>query len=159
MLSSLRKICNHPCLAPDPDREAGPTPDTPPRPADSGKLAALDAMLAAALADPGERAVVVSQSTAALDLIGALCATRGWPCQRLDGATDPARRVDMVDAFNRHGVGRVFLLSTTAGGAGLNLVGAARLFLYDSHWCAGVCFFWGGGEGGLRGAGGGDVDG
>ncbi|KAL6785495.1 RAD54A [Auxenochlorella protothecoides x Auxenochlorella symbiontica] len=134
VLSSLRKICNHPYLAPDPDRDAGPTPDTSPRPADSGKLAALDAMLAAALADPGERAVVVSQSTAALDLIGALCATRGWPCQRLDGATDPARRVDMVDAFNRHGVGRVFLLSTTAGGAGLNLVGAARLFLFDSHW-------------------------
>lgn len=96
--------------------------------------------------------MVVSQSTATLDLLATLCALRGWSTARLDGSTDAARRGDIVAAFNSHGVGRVFLLSTTAGGAGLNLTGAARLLLFDSHWCVRVGRHdWGGRTGGTEG--------
>ena len=44
-------------------------------------------------------------------------------------------RQGVVDRFNSFGIGKVFLLSTRAGGAGLNLVGANHLVLYDR--CAG----------------------
>ena len=84
--------------------------------------------------DPRRRCVVVSQSTAVLDIIDSVCSRRGWKTLRLDGSTDVGRRQDLVNAFNRYGVGQIFLLSTTAGGAGLNLIGASRLVLYDSHW-------------------------
>jgi hypothetical protein len=46
-------------------------------------------------------------------------------------------RQSVVDQFNSYGVGRVFLLSTRAGGAGLNLVGANHLVLYDRCGAAG----------------------
>ncbi len=62
-----------------------------------------------------------------LDLIGLLCDGQGWAVARLDGRTAVETRQDVVRAFNLYGAGSIFLLSTTAGGAGLNLVGASRL--------------------------------
>jgi len=103
----------------------------------SGKLAVLDALLSATLrAGPARaRCVVVANSTGALDVVERrLLGPRGWRSARIDGATPPHLRQERVDAFNKHGVGDVFLLSTQAGGAGLNLVGASVLALYDSHW-------------------------
>jgi SNF2 family DNA or RNA helicase len=130
------QACNHPALL-DPAAAAAAAPGGDARaPALSGKAAALAALLAAAAVRGGERVVVVSQSTAMLDVAGAICAGLGLATARLDGGTDVSKRQDLVNAFNRHGVGQVFLLSTAAGGAGLNLVGASRLVLYDSHWCA-----------------------
>lgn len=46
---------------------------------------------------------------------------------RIDGGTSVAERQTIVDNFNSRGVGQVFLLSTRAGGAGLNLIGANHL--------------------------------
>ncbi|KAK9862149.1 hypothetical protein WJX84_011079 [Apatococcus fuscideae] len=63
-----------------------------------------------------------------------MCQEQGLTTCRIDGATPPAKRQDIVDAFNHHNVGQVCLLSTTAGGAGLNLTGANHLVLYDAHW-------------------------
>lgn len=53
--------------------------------------------------------------------------------QSLAGSKSPIHG-PQVDNFNMRGMGQVFLLSTRAGGAGLNLIGANHLVLYDSDW-------------------------
>ena len=103
----------------------------------SGKLAALKAMLAKLAADTsadGERMVIVSGFSAALDIAGALCAELGLECDRLDGKVPPDARSALVRNFNAGRGGRIMLLSCVAGGAGLNLVGANRLVLFDTSW-------------------------
>ena len=67
---------------------------------DAGKLAVLEALLGRILDGERLRCVVVSSSTAALDLVGSLCAARGWATARIDGATNPAARQEIVDGFN-----------------------------------------------------------
>ncbi|GJP49088.1 hypothetical protein CLOM_g8349 [Closterium sp. NIES-68] len=64
-----------------------------------------------------------------------MCASHGWKTTRLDGSTEAATRQALVCAFNAGRDGsRCFLLSSKAGGAGLNLVGANRLVLFDPDW-------------------------
>jgi hypothetical protein len=104
--------------------------------------AALAAILRRVGASESERIVVVAGWTSTLDALGALCASLGLISCRLDGATPPATRADIVRRFNAGsggragaaGVARVCLLSTRAGGVGLNLTGASRLVLFDSDW-------------------------
>eukprot|EP00891_Asterochloris_glomerata_P002075 jgi/Astpho2/2075/e_gw1.00038.344.1_t len=100
---------------------------------DAGKLACLDALLCSILGST-DRVVVVSNSTATLDIIQAHCRDNGWESCRLDGSTDANKRQDIVNNFNNIDLMKVCLLSTRAGGAGLNLVGANRLVLFDSDW-------------------------
>ena len=110
----------------------------------SGKLAVLMSLLASLKKNnptsgksgrEGDRAVVVSGWTSTLDVIAAACAAAGVAkVSRLDGSVPPHRRQALVDAFNAGRGGDVFLLSTKAGGVGLNLVGANRLVLFDSDW-------------------------
>eukprot|EP00878_Enallax_costatus_P030829 GHUV01033626.1.p1 GENE.GHUV01033626.1~~GHUV01033626.1.p1 ORF type:complete len:341 (+),score=123.35 GHUV01033626.1:826-1848(+) len=100
----------------------------------SGKLQVLSCILSGAIGE-GSKVVVVSTSTTALDLVNnLLCLPRGWQSVRIDGGTSVDERQTIVDNFNTRGVGQVFLLSTRAGGAGLNLIGANHLVLYDSDW-------------------------
>jgi DNA repair and recombination protein RAD54B len=101
----------------------------------SGKLAVLTHLLTNIVNTQNERVVVVSQSTAALDMINShVCSPHGWKTVRIDGSIDTSKRQDIVNSFNKYGVGQVFLLSTTAGGVGLNLIGASKLVLVDSSW-------------------------
>ena len=75
--------------------------------------------------------------TSALTLIETtLCRPRGWSTVRLDGSVEQRARRDAVDAFNRGSAERsfVFLLSSKAGGCGLNLIGGNRLVLFDPDW-------------------------
>jgi hypothetical protein len=96
----------------------------------------------AAFGDADDRVVLVAGWTSTLDALGALCTSLGLRTCRLDGGTPPATRADIVRAFNAGsggragaaGVARVCLLSTRAGGVGLNLCGASRLILFDSDW-------------------------
>lgn len=53
---------------------------------------------------------------------------------RLDGSTPPKTRQSIVNNFNTGAATRVMLLSSKAGGTGLNLIGASRLVLYDIDW-------------------------
>ena len=70
-----------------------------------------------------------------LDACARECESRGWPAARLDGSTPAGERQGLVNAFNRpRSDAFVFLLSTRAGGCGLNLVGASRLLLLDPDW-------------------------
>ena len=73
---------------------------------DAGKLAVLEALLGRILDGERLRCVVVSSSTAALDLVGSLCAARGWATARIDGATNPAARQEIVDGFNLYSRGQ-----------------------------------------------------
>lgn len=99
-LMQLRKLCNHPRLVAELVEGASV------RDADSGKVHVLSMLLHAVLAR-GERMVVVSTSTAALDVVDALCRLNGWSTVRIDGATDASKRQDIVHAFNTCNVGQV----------------------------------------------------
>ncbi|KAK9916056.1 hypothetical protein WJX75_007902 [Coccomyxa subellipsoidea] len=99
----------------------------------SGKMAVLGCMLAL-LRPTGERIVVVSNSTQVLDLIGQLCREKAYPALRLDGTTTLKKRAKMVQQFNQEPGQFVFLLSSKAGGCGINLIGGNRLILFDPDW-------------------------
>ena len=72
----------------------------------AGKLAVLEALLARILDGERLRCVLVSSSTAALDIAGNLCAARGWGTVRIDGATNLATRQEVVDGFNLYNRGQ-----------------------------------------------------
>ncbi|XP_061175065.1 DNA repair and recombination protein RAD54B-like [Saccostrea echinata] len=82
-----------------------------------------------------EKIVVVSNHTKTLDILQQFCGKCGYGYLRLDGQTPTNIRQEIVTKFNsKHCVEKVFLLSSKAGGVGLNLVGASRLLLYDIDW-------------------------
>ncbi|KAF8317932.1 hypothetical protein DL93DRAFT_2186416 [Clavulina sp. PMI_390] len=102
----------------------------------SGKMIALASILKTLRVDTDEKVVIVSHYTATLDLIETHCRRKKYGLYRLDGKTRADDRQKLVDDFNRSSQRDkfVFLLSTKAGGVGLNLVGASRLILVDSDW-------------------------
>ncbi|KAH7423244.1 hypothetical protein KP509_12G046200 [Ceratopteris richardii] len=104
----------------------------------SGKLDCLCALLSTIFersSDQTEKVVVVSNFTKTLNLVQGLCDHKGWKWLRLDGGTLVGERQRLVDRFNSaFGGERVFLLSSKAGGMGLNLIGANRLILFDPDW-------------------------
>ncbi|CAJ0602665.1 unnamed protein product [Cylicocyclus nassatus] len=108
--------------------------ERPARLADSGKLAVFVEMMAS-FRQNGECAVVVSNFTKTLDMLASLCSSLGLCVIRLDGQTPVSDRHALVTKFNaERDPENVFLLSTKAGGVGLNLIGASRLILFDSDW-------------------------
>ena len=129
VLTSIRKICNHPILHHATTTTTMMADDLPPPSldpstsvSDSGKMATLSILLNHVITQSQDRCVVVSQSTSMLDLIASsICTPQNYAVVRIDGSTDVNKRQDIVDAFNHHGVGQVFLLSTTAGGGGAEL--------------------------------------
>eukprot|EP00911_Craspedida_sp_UC1_P002987 UC1_evm1s2183 len=152
-VDALKKLCNSLALMEEPVSTAAARRDAetlyhslvPLRPeggwvpglADSsGKLLVLVEMLRAMRVDPSqERVVIVSNSTKCLREIALLCEAEDFPYQLLQGSTPPKKRLEMVTRFNKnHGQQFIFLLSSKAGGTGLNIVGASRLILFDSDW-------------------------
>jgi DNA repair and recombination protein RAD54B len=141
MVTALRKVCNAPILATaegTPSHElflqAGVDPDELLRDDVSAKIRMVKQLLTEARA-VDDRVVIVSSSTQCLDLLDRVCVEQSWPTARLDGSTTANKRQSLVDNFNRGGpLSFVFLLSTRAGGVGLNLVGANRLILFDLDW-------------------------
>ena len=111
----------------------------------SSKLLMLDKLLPK-LAARGSRVLLFSQFTSALDVIEDYCSMRRWEAVRLDGGCGTRDREDAIDAYNAPG-SRVFifLLSTRAGGLGINLATADTVIFYDSDWnpqvraCAPAC--------------------
>jgi SNF2 family DNA or RNA helicase len=67
-----------------------------------------------------------------LDLIESFVKSQGWEYSRLDGHTFD--RVELVNAFNKSGTNLIFLISTKAGGTGLNLQSASNVILFDTNW-------------------------
>eukprot|EP00002_Diphylleia_rotans_P029427 TRINITY_DN5995_c0_g1_i6.p1 TRINITY_DN5995_c0_g1~~TRINITY_DN5995_c0_g1_i6.p1 ORF type:complete len:203 (+),score=38.09 TRINITY_DN5995_c0_g1_i6:409-1017(+) len=82
-----------------------------------------------------DKILLVSNFTETLDYIQEYLKSMKYCFIRLDGTTKVSQRQRLVDRFNDPaGKEFVFLLSSKAGGCGLNLVGACRLVLYDSDW-------------------------
>ncbi|XP_020793164.2 LOW QUALITY PROTEIN: DNA repair and recombination protein RAD54B [Boleophthalmus pectinirostris] len=103
---------------------------------DSGKLQVLSDLLAAIRQiSPSDRVVVVSNYTQTLDMLEELCTFMDYTFCRLDGQTPTNQRQRLVDSFNSpYSQNFLFLLSSKAGGVGLNLIGASHLVLYDIDW-------------------------
>ena len=107
----------------------------------SAKIAALISHLKALrLSHPGTKSVVFSQFTSFLDLISPVLAQAKIPYLRFDGAmTQKARAAVLLDFAaseppKKNGHGVVLLLSLRAGGVGLNLTAAKRVFMMDPWW-------------------------
>ncbi|CAJ2508853.1 Uu.00g138790.m01.CDS01 [Anthostomella pinea] len=148
-IGMLKKLCNHPDLLnlaedlpgseqfwPDdyvPKDARGRDRDI--KPWYSGKMQVLDRMLARIRQDTNDKIVLISNYTQTLDLFEKLCRHRGYGSFRLDGTMNVNKRQKLVDKFNDpEGPETVFLLSSKAGGCGLNLIGANRLILFDPDW-------------------------
>lgn len=79
-----------------------------------------------------DKIVLISNATQTLDLMERLCRVKKYGCVRLDGSMNVNKRSKIVDRFNDpEGKEFVFLLSSKAGGCGINLIGANRLILFD----------------------------
>ncbi|CAK9329010.1 unnamed protein product [Citrullus colocynthis] len=129
----LRKCCNHPYLF------QGAEPGPPYTTGDhlitsAGKMVLLDKLLPK-LKERDSRVLIFSQMTRLLDILEDYLMFRGYYYCRIDGNTGGEDRDASIDAFNRPGSEKfVFLLSTRAGGLGINLATADVVILYDSDW-------------------------
>ena len=127
----LRKICNHPFMFP----EADPHPDYTDYSIidSSGKMQVLDRLLIKLKAG-GHRVVLFSQFTSVLDILEDYINLRGFQYCRLDGGTNRVQRQVHIGSFNRKGSPLfIFLMSTRAGGLGVNLQTADTVILYDRY--------------------------
>ncbi|KAF8343917.1 DNA repair protein, SNF2 family [Cantharellus anzutake] len=105
------------------------------RSAYSGKMAVLERFLDRIKAETKEKVVLISNFTQTLDLFEDLCRSKRYGFFRLDGAMATAKRAKIVDQFNDPASPEfIFLLSSKAGGCGINLIGANRLILFDPDW-------------------------
>jgi superfamily II DNA or RNA helicase len=143
----LRKCCNHPFLITGVEervmKEVGGNQQLMEHLVNSsGKMVFLDKLLGK-LAAERSKILIFSQFTMMLDLIEDYLRWRGYLFERLDGAVKSQQRQEAVDRFNRTpseeameegGTSFVFLLSTKAGGVGLNLTAANYVLLFDHDW-------------------------
>ena len=154
----LRKVCNHPFLVSgvedlrmdeleaNLEEDLGPsgTPAEREREllrlrleggvvAASGKMVLLDKLLPK-LRREGHRVLVFSQFVRMLDLLEELMDARGFNCERLDGNVTGNERQKAIDRFNTRADAFCFLLSTRAGGVGINLTAADTVIIFDSDW-------------------------
>ena len=133
MVMQLRKCCNHPYLFQG--AEPGPPFFTDEHLVEnSGKMVLLDKLLKK-LKEKGSRVLIFSQMTRLLDILEDYLIFRRYKYCRIDGNTDGETREDMIDSYNAPGSEKfVFLLSTRAGGLGINLTTADTVVIYDSDW-------------------------
>ncbi|CAH0398191.1 unnamed protein product [Chilo suppressalis] len=96
---------------------------------DSGKFQKLDSMLPK-LKSEGHRVLVFSQFTMMLDILEPYLAARQHRYLRLDGSTAVTDRQELIDQYNAEDI-FVFLLSTRAGGLGINLTAADTVIIHD----------------------------
>ncbi len=130
--TKLRAICNHPVLAQGNHSSADLRYDDL-RYDDSGKLDSLKELIEE-IVEGEHRTLLFSQSTKMLNIIEHFF--KKWKIKsiRLDGSTPPNTRTALVDEFNGNSSIHCFLISTKAGGTGLNLTGADTVVFYDHDW-------------------------
>ena len=128
-----KKIVNHPYLVHCPlDASGLPKIDEDLIKA-SGKLMVLDAMLAK-LKSQGHKVLLFSTMTLILDMIEDYLMLRNYGYVRLDGNIRLEARKENIKRFNENSDIFLFLISTRAGGVGLNLAAADTVIIYDSDW-------------------------
>ncbi|KAF8523184.1 SNF2 family DNA-dependent ATPase [Hysterangium stoloniferum] len=133
IVMQLRKVTCHPYLFDG--AEPGPPYTTDEHLIDNcGKMIILDKLLHQMKAK-GSRVLVFSQMSRVLDILEDYCTFRRYPHCRIDGGTAHEDRIASIDEFNRPGSEKfIFLLTTRAGGLGINLTTADIVVLYDSDW-------------------------
>ncbi|CAN6629925.1 ISWI chromatin-remodeling complex ATPase Isw2p [Trichomonascus vanleenenianus] len=133
IVMQLRKCCNHPYLFEG--AEPGPPYTTDEHLIyNCGKMLVLDKLLAR-LRAKGSRVLIFSQMSRMLDILEDYCLFRGYKYCRIDGQTAHEDRISAIDEYNKPGSEKfVFLLTTRAGGLGINLTTADTVVLYDSDW-------------------------
>merc|ERR1719381_166898 len=130
----MRKAVNHPYLIEYPVSDCGTFYDTTEDMIDiCGKLAVLHQMLTK-LNEKGHKTLIFSQMTKMLDILGDYLNLKKIKFCRLDGSMQFMDRQENIDTFNKDPEHKVFLLSTRAGGLGINLTAADTCIIYDSDW-------------------------
>uniref|UniRef100_A0A668AJ24 Chromodomain helicase DNA binding protein 4a n=1 Tax=Myripristis murdjan TaxID=586833 RepID=A0A668AJ24_9TELE len=138
VVMDLKKCCNHPYLFPVAAMEAPKMPngmyDGSALTKAAGKLLLLQKMLRK-LKEGGHRVLIFSQMTKMLDLLEDFLENEGYKYERIDGGITGSMRQEAIDRFNAPGAQQfAFLLSTRAGGLGINLATADTVIIYDSDW-------------------------
>lgn len=133
VLMQLRKCCNHPYLFDG--AEPGPPFTTDYHLVqNSGKMCVLDKLLPRFL-EEGSRVLIFCQMTRMLDVLEDYCLWRDFSYFRLDGNTQHIDRQQYIDEYNKPNSEKfLFMLSTRAGGLGINLATADIVILFDSDW-------------------------
>ncbi|KZT57459.1 hypothetical protein CALCODRAFT_496102 [Calocera cornea HHB12733] len=135
----LRKVCSHPFLFEWPiDPATGQQVVNDELVGESGKMLLLDRLLEALFKEK-HKVLLFSQFTTMLDIVQDWATEfKGWDICRIDGSTPPLDRRSEMDRFNKGGdapdAPRLFLLSTRAGGLGINLTSADTVIFYDQDW-------------------------
>jgi ATP-dependent DNA helicase len=133
LIMQLRKVCNHPYLFDYPVDSEGNFIVSEELVKSSGKMMLLDRLLPALIAQ-GHKVLLFSQMTRMLDLIQDYLQLRNFQFCRIDGSISYADRIRQLDEFEKDPSVKIFLLSTRAGGLGLNLTAADTVILFDSDW-------------------------
>ena len=133
IVMQLRKCCNHPYLFDG--AEPGPPYTTDEHLVyNSAKLKVLDKLLKK-LKEQGSRVLIFSQMSRLLDILEDYCFFRDYKYCRIDGSTDHEDRIKAIDDYNAPDSEKfIFLLTTRAGGLGINLTSADTVVLFDSDW-------------------------
>ncbi|OWZ24675.1 hypothetical protein PHMEG_000197 [Phytophthora megakarya] len=138
----LRKCCNHPFLIKGVEERELDELGSKPTPAQvmektiecSGKMM-LVSKLIPKLKKDGHKILIFSQFLKQLDLLERYCEANTFVYERLDGSTGGSVRQSAIDRFSRpHSKSFIFLLSTKAGGVGINLIAADTVIIFDSDW-------------------------
>ncbi|WVQ80394.1 hypothetical protein IAT38_002499 [Cryptococcus sp. DSM 104549] len=134
-LMQLRKICNHPYVFREVDEDftVGNTTDEQIIRV-AGKFELLDRILPK-LFKTGHKVLIFFQMTEIMTIVSDFFDYRGWKYCRLDGSTKADDRQTLLSTFNDpNSPYQVFILSTRAGGLGLNLQSADTVIIYDTDW-------------------------
>lgn len=136
LMMMLRKAVNHPYLiwTPiDPNAKSRQLLIDEDLIKQSGKLLVLDALLPR-LKKKGNKVLIFSTFTMFIDMIEEMLIMRDYEYRRLDGVTNFQARTDAINDFQNDPDVFVFLLSTRAGGLGLNLTAADTVIFMDRDW-------------------------
>ncbi|KAF8359152.1 isw-1 [Pristionchus pacificus] len=133
ILMQLRKCVSHPYLFDG--AEPGPPYTTDEHLVfNSGKMVVLDKLLPKLKAQ-GSRVLIFTQFSRSLDILEDYCEFRKYKYCRLDGGTPHEERSASIEEYNREGSSKfIFMLTTRAGGLGINLATADVVIIYDSDW-------------------------
>ncbi|RYP26459.1 hypothetical protein DL767_008021 [Monosporascus sp. MG133] len=133
-LMQLRLVCNSPHNFYNPWAFDDSVPVDESIVTASGKMLLLDRLLPA-LFERGHKVLIFSQFKTQLDILHDYCAgLRKWNVCRIDGSVAQDDRRQQIKDFNEDPDFKIFLLSTRAGGQGINLASADTVILFDSDW-------------------------
>jgi ATP-dependent DNA helicase len=134
VLMQLRKCCNHPFLFEWPLDDAGEEVVDSALVDASGKMQLLDRILNELKRQGDHQVLIFSQMTRMLDILEDYLVWKKHRFRRLDGSVAAEDRRKAMEEFQTDEEIFVFLLSTRAGGLGINLMKADTVIIFDSDW-------------------------